>query len=195
MKKEKIKKNQFYNKKNLVIHEYDGIKEFDNKMPKWLLWLFYITIIFSAIYLIRYHVIKTGDSQEKEYVKEMEKAAVLKKSNDSYELTPMTLTVLADNKNLTEGKAIYNNHCLACHLAKGEGLVGPNLTDVYWIYGGSISDIYKFIENGNPSKGMIAWKDKLTPLEIQQVASFILSLQGTNPPNPKAPEGELHNTK
>jgi len=173
-------------------HEYDGIRELNNSMPKWWLWLFYISIVFSVIYLVRLFVIHTADSQVEEYNKEMTIESKLNDSKTS-DLDETNVTLLTDEKSLTIGKAIYDKSCLVCHLAKGEGLVGPNLTDQYWIHGGSIGDLFKIIRVGNPSKGMISWKDQLTPVQMQQVASFILSLQGTNPPNPKAPEGELYN--
>ena len=173
-------------------HEYDGIKELDNQLPKWWLGLFYITIIFSVIYVLRFHVLKTGDLQQAEYQKEMASAAEKYKPSETAALNASNATVLADEASLIAGKAIYDKNCMVCHLSKGEGLVGPNFTDEYWIHGGSMADIFNIIVIGVPAKGMISWKDQLPPVEIQQVSSYILSLQGTNPPNAKAPEGELY---
>ncbi len=195
MKDEKdinIEKDELTGDELIKGHDYDGIKELNNSLPKWWLWLFYITIIFAVVYLIRYEVMKTGDSQEEEYAKEMAIANMKLKSKRSSSLDETNVTRLTDKKSLEEGKKIYDKLCLVCHLSKGEGLVGPNLTDEYWIHGGSIGDIFKIIKVGNPSKGMISWKDQLTPKKIQQVSSFIMSLQGTNPPNAKAKEGKLY---
>jgi cytochrome c oxidase cbb3-type subunit III len=173
-------------------HEYDGIKELDNKLPKWWLWLFYITIIISVVYFFRFHVLKTGDLQEEEYNKEVADAMIKYKDlRNANTPDASTITLLTDATSLTAGKAIFDKNCVVCHLAQGQGLVGPNLTDEYWIHGCKIGDIYTLITNGVPEKGMISWKTQLTPLQIQQVGSFILSLQGSNPPNPKAPQGDL----
>lgn len=176
----------------LAGHEYDGIMELDNRLPKWWLGLFYITIIFAVIYTLRYHVLKTADLQDMEYDKEVSAAEEKYKAAKSGEVDASTLTVLTDPASMEAGKAIYDKNCSVCHLSKGEGLVGPNMTDEYWIHGGSMEDVYNLIVVGVPAKGMISWKDQLSPTEIQQVASYIFSLQGTNPPNAKAPEGEIY---
>ncbi len=192
MEKDKLEKDELTGDELLSNHEYDGIQELNNPMPKWWLWLFYNTIIFAAVYMVRYHVMKTGDLQDEEYAKEMANAAMMMKPKASKELSASTVTILTDEVSMIAGKVIYDKNCMVCHLTKGEGLVGPNLTDEYWIHGGSIGDIYKIIEVGNPSKGMISWKGQLTPKQMQEVGSFILSMQGTNPPNQKAPEGKLY---
>lgn len=172
-------------------HEYDGIKELDNKLPKWWLWLFYITIIFSVIYGLRYHVLGWGDLQEMEYDKEVAEASVIyQKPVETNAITADNVTVLTDEASLAAGKDIYDKQCAVCHLAEGQGLVGPNMTDEYWIHGCSINDIFNIIIVGVPEKGMISWKEQLTPVQIQQVSSFLLTLVGTNPPNPKEPQGE-----
>ncbi len=177
----------------LAGHEYDGIQELNNALPGWWLWLFYITIIFSAVYLVNLFVLGNMDKQSVEYDKEMAAAAIeLGDRQEEQVLDQNTVVLLTDEASMKAGKEIYDKHCLVCHLSKGEGLVGPNLTDQYWIHGGSIGDLFEIITVGVPSKGMISWKDQLTPLHIQQVGSFILGLQGTNPPNQKEPQGELY---
>lgn len=173
-------------------HEYDGIQELDNALPKWWVWLFYLTIIFSIGYFLQLYVFHTMDDQDAEYKKEMLAAAEKYKSDEPVTIDASNVTYLSDDASLAAGKVIYDKNCLVCHLSKGEGLVGPNLTDEYWIHGGSIGDIYEITRVGNPSKGMISWENQLSPLEMQQVSSFIFSLRGTNPPNQKAPEGELY---
>ncbi len=172
-------------------HDYDGIKELNNPMPKWWLWIFYLSIVFAAVYMLRYHVLKTGDSQSSEYAKEMAFAAKHTKSTATKTIEEKDIEFLSDQSSLDAGKAIFMKQCAVCHLTKGEGLVGPNLTDEYWIHGGSMNDIYKIIVDGNPSKGMISWKTQLSPENIQEVASYIYTLEGTNPPNQKAAEGKI----
>jgi cytochrome c oxidase cbb3-type subunit III len=186
-----LEKDELTGDKILSGHEYDGIKELDNKLPKWWLWLFYITIIFAVVYFTRFHIIKTGDLQYEEYNKEVEAALIeYKDAAPASTLDATNVTLLTDATALAAGKAIFDKSCVVCHLAQAQGLVGPNLTDNYWIHGCKIGDIFKLITTGVPEKGMISWKDQLTPEQIQQVASYIVSLQGSNPPNPKDPQGE-----
>lgn len=188
----RIEKDELTGDTLLAGHEYDGIRELDNKLPRWWLWLFYITIAFAAVYLIRYHVIKTAPLQDEEYAREMASAQIqFENKRPSSGIDAASVILLTDNQSLEAGKAIFDKSCVVCHLAQGQGLVGPNLTDDYWIHGCSIGDVFNLITVGVPEKGMISWKDQLTPEQIQEVASYILSLKGTNPPNPKEPQGEL----
>jgi cytochrome c oxidase cbb3-type subunit III len=178
----------------MLTHDYDGIKELDNKLPPWWVYLFYITIIFAFVYLIRFHVLG-HDDQKTEFEKEMEEARLAieeykKTAKDLVDYT--TVTVLADATDLSAGKKIYEANCAACHRNDGGGGIGPNLTDEHWILGGGISNVFKTIsEGGRDGKGMVAWKASLKPSEIQQVASYVLSLQGTNPQEAKVSEGEV----
>jgi cytochrome c oxidase cbb3-type subunit 3 len=178
----------------LLDHDYDGIKELDNALPPWWKWGFYITIIIGVIYLFRFHVFNTGPTPEDEYNKEMQVAAAklvnLKGSKDMINESNVTL---ADASGVAAGKKIFTGICFACHGPNGEGnAVGPNLTDKYWLHGGSLSNIFKTITNGVPDKGMQSWSKTFSPTDIKNLASFILSLQGTNPPNAKAPQGNLY---
>lgn len=179
----------------LLHHDYDGIKELDNNLPPWWVYLFYITIIFSVVYLARFEIFG-ADDQEMELKKEMAQAKIdvdeyLKTAPDL--MDEKTVVLLTDKESLEAGKEIFTTNCAACHRADGGGQIGPNLTDAHWILGGGIKEIFHTITNGGrDGKGMVSWKTNgMKPKEIQKVASYILSLQGSNPKDPKAPEGEI----
>lgn len=178
----------------ILDHNYDGIKELDNKLPPWWLYSFYATIIFAFGYMAYYHVFD-GDSQETEYLNEMAAAAIAieeYKKNAPDLINAENVSLLTDAADIEMGRSLYQVSCMACHAADGGGGIGPNLTDDHWILGGGIKNIYQVIsEGGRAGKGMIAWKSSLSPLEIQQVSSYILSLQGTTPISPKEPEGDI----
>lgn len=178
----------------IMNHNYDGIQELDNVLPPWWVYLFYGTIIFACIYLVRFHILG-HDSQTMEYEKEM---AAAKAQVDEYKKTAPDLmdkekvTLLTDATDIAAGKAIFQTNCIACHKADGGGAIGPNLTDKNWILGGGIKNVFNTImEGGRSGKGMISWKDQIKPSDIQKVASYVLSLQGTNPAGGKAPEGDV----
>lgn len=172
-------------------HEYDGIKELDNPLPPWLKYLFYVTIIISASYLVLLFVFEDDDIiQRKEYRKEMMAARAKTEVAVKKESVKAAAAPLTQEQILAAGKVIYDKTCLVCHGKFGEGLVGPNFTDEYWIHGGKPEDLLKVINDGVIEKGMISYKSQLNPTQINNVIAYILSLQGTNPPNPKAPQGE-----
>lgn len=178
-------------------HEYDGIRELNNRLPPWWLYGFYATILFAGIYLWRFHVSHNGPSSKQEYESAVARAEIkvqeyLKKKGEAVDENTVTLLTSADD--IAAGKAIFTDpsKCPACHTAEGGGnAVGPNLTDDYWIYGGSIKNIFKTIKYGT-SKGMRSWKDDLSAKQMAQVASYVKSLRGTKPPNPREPQGELY---
>jgi cytochrome c oxidase cbb3-type subunit 3 len=177
----------------LLDHDYDGIKELDNALPPWWKWGFYLTIGVAVIYLLRFHVFKTGPTPEQEYNTEMQIAATKMeafKSKNKEQFDEKNVT-MADATGIAEGKKIFSGTCFPCHGAKGEGGIGPNLTDQYWLHGGTIQNVFKTITDGVPDKGMQAWGKTFSAAEIRDLASFVLSLQGTNPPNAKAPQGDL----
>ena len=176
----------------LLDHNYDGIQELDNNLPRWWVWLFYITIIFSAVYLIYYHVARAGDLQAAEYDQEMKSGASVKAAAmGHFEANIPALTPSADAAVLADGSQIYAKFCAPCHRADGGGLVGPNLTDNYWIHGSNYVDTVKVIWNGVPAKGMITWKTVLKPDQIQAVASYIYTLRGAKLLTPgKLPENQ-----
>lgn len=216
-------------KDKLLDHDYDGIQELDNDLPRWWLWLFILTIIWAVVYLLYFHVFDVGYLQADEYKKEMNPNYVRVSDADSKflgvlpdyhnpyyspkgDMTPrlellgkgvqkfveetketdtVTYVALTDETDLKAGKAIFVKNCVQCHGAAGQGLIGPNLTDKYWIHPADFSGIVKSIKYGYPAKGMISWRAFLKPEEILKVASYVKSLKGSNPPNAKAPQGDI----
>jgi cytochrome c oxidase cbb3-type subunit 3 len=179
-------------------HNYDGIRELDNNLPPWWLWGFYISIAIAVIYMVRYHVIQTAPLSIEEYtisMNEAEKAKAEYLKNAANLVDESTVVMLTDASLLSEGGKIYKTNCAVCHAPDGGGTVGPNLTDPYWLHGGSIKDIFSTIKYGVPAKGMIPWKDQMGAADMQKVASFVLSLQGTTPANPKEAQGDLYQEK
>ena len=182
----------------LMSHNYDGIRELDNRLPPWWLYGFYLTIVISIIYIAVQHFSSAGKSSTEEYEIEMAEAkasveAYLAKQADQVDETNVSL--LTDDAFLAEGENIFKTQCAACHLdhgGGGPGSVGPNLTDEYWLHGGGIKDVFYTIKYGVPEKGMISWKTQLRPVQMHQVSSYIMTLQGTNPPNAKEPQGDLY---
>jgi cytochrome c oxidase cbb3-type subunit 3 len=178
----------------LLDHDYDGIRELDNALPPWWKWGFYFTVVVAVIYMFRFHVTKTGPTPLEEYDHEM-KVAAAKMENyrqNSREAFDEKTVTLADATGIAAGKKIYTGTCFPCHGANGEGnAVGPNLTDKYWLHGGSLGNVFRTITIGVPDKGMQAWGKTFSPTDIRNLSSFVLSLQGTNPANAKAPQGNL----
>lgn len=178
----------------LLDHDYDGIRELDNNLPPWWLYLFYGGIVFGAVYLVRYELMG-GDDQETEFRTEMAQAKIdveEYKKHAPDQMNETKVIQLSDAAALAKGKTIFESTCAACHRSDAGGQIGPNLTDDHWIFGGDIKNLFHTISNGGrDGKGMVAWNGILKPTEIQQVASYILSLQGSNPKDPKAPDGEL----
>ncbi len=178
----------------ILDHNYDGIRELDNDLPPWWLYGFYATIIFAFVYMIRFHIFN-GDNQYEELQVTLEQANVeleeyKKTAKDLVDFNTVVVSVNAAD--LARGKKIFQTNCVACHLPDGGGSIGPNLTDKHWILGGGIKNVFHTVsEGGRAGKGMIAWKQDLKPSEIAQVASYVLSLEGTTPANPKAAEGDI----
>lgn len=175
----------------LLEHEADGIKELDNLLPRWWVWLFYLTIVFAVAYVLYYHVFKTGDLQVAEYEKEQARGDKIKsEAIGKFESSLGTLEPVKDASTLAQGQSTFMKLCAPCHRPDGGGLVGPNLCDDYWIHGSNYVETLKTIINGVPEKGMLTWRGVLKPSEIQAVASFIYTFRGTKPPNPKPPENQ-----
>ena len=177
----------------LLDHDYDGIKELDNALPPWWKYGFYITIFIAVIYLLKYEMWHTGPNPTEEYTSEMTTA---KEEVDAYlasmknNVDEKTVT-MSDAAGIAAGQVTFAKTCVPCHGAKGEGGVGPNLTDEYWLHGGNVADLFKTIKYGYPDKGMQSWQSTYSPIQMQELASYIKTLKGTNPPNAKSPQGDL----
>ncbi|PWJ41007.1 cytochrome c oxidase cbb3-type subunit 3 [Sediminitomix flava] len=179
-------------KEILLAHEYDGIRELDNDLPPWWKYLFYVSIVFAGVYIYIYHTGVDTPVSVSEYQTEVAEAEA---EIDAY-LAALGAAIDESNversleeKDLANGKAIFTKRCVACHAADGGGGIGPNLTDEYWLYGNDVKNIFKTIKYGT-SKGMTAWDKKISPPDMKDVASYVMSLQGTTPEAGKAPQGE-----
>lgn len=178
----------------ILDHNYDGIKELDNTLPPWWVYMFYATILFAAIYLVRFGVFgDTNQAQEYEIAVAEAKIELAEYKKTAKGLVDAnTVELLTEPGDLSAGKAIFTENCVACHKADGGGGIGPNLTDSYWILGGGIKNVFNTLtQGGRAGKGMISWKSELSPLERAQVASYVLGFEGTTPADPKPAEGEI----
>ncbi len=178
----------------LMDHDYDGIKELNNHLPPWWKALFYLTMIWGIIYLLVYHVFSWMPLSDEEFNQEITAAKARQDAIHSRMFTDVDencVEVTDDPVSLAHGAEIFNLHCAVCHAEDGGGGIGPNMTDRFWLHGGSIKNIFWVIKYGVPEKGMISWQNQLNPNDIRDVASFILTLQGTMPETPKAPQGDL----
>ena len=178
----------------ILDHNYDGIRELDNKLPPWWVYMFYATILFGVAYLVRFHVMGDYD-QDTEYLTEVTiaKAEIEEYKKNAKDLVDVnTVELLTDASDLSAGKTLFETNCVVCHMADGGGGIGPNLTDANWILGGGIKNVFNTIsEGGRDGKGMVAWKQSLKPLEMAQVSSYVLTFQGKTAANPKAAEGDI----
>lgn len=179
----------------LLDHEYDGIREYDNPLPRWWLWLFYATILFAAVYT-PYYLLGYGDSPREDYRQQMTAAEQQQARRQQQAAAPTPPAgepaPAPAQADVARGEQIFKQNCVACHGQQAQGMIGPNLTDNAWIHGNTLADVKQVITNGVPEKGMIAWKNQLKPEQIAAVAAYVKSLQGTNPPNPKPPQGERY---
>lgn len=178
----------------LLDHNYDGIQELDNNLPPWWKYGFYLTIIFAAVYMVHYHF-TDGKLQIDEYHAQLAQAEIEMENyrkNAADLVDENTAVFLSEASAIEAGMKTFTTYCTACHGGKGEGGVGPNLTDDYWIHKGSINDIFKIVKYGWPEKGMKSWQQDLSARQIQEVSSYIMTLRGSNPPNAKEKQGEFY---
>ncbi len=178
----------------MLDHDFDGIRELDNTIPPWFNILFYGSVVIAVLYMLNYHVFKMSGLSAEEYNEEMKIAAMQRDEliRTGAFINENTVKLMKDDATLTEGKTIFTTNCTVCHGPGGGGLIGPNLTDDYWIHGGGVVNVFKTVKYGVPVKGMISWQNQLNPKQIQAVANYILTLKGSNPANPKQPEGTIY---
>ncbi|MFK7848817.1 MAG: cbb3-type cytochrome c oxidase N-terminal domain-containing protein [Rhodothermales bacterium] len=194
MEKNKPKENE---SEDQIIHghQYDGIQEYDNPMPGWWVWMFIGSFFFAIYYLVGMETgyINTYTDDLEENLAELESVrTAFAASQPVFSVDEATLNAYAtDQAKIDAGAALFTAQCAACHGAEGQGLIGPNLTDAYWIKGGTGIDIYTSISKGSLEKGMPPWEAVFNEVERAELVAFIQSLEGTTPPNPKAAEGEL----
>ena len=178
------------NERLIKDHTYDGIKELDNDLPPWWKWLFYLTIIFSIVYMVRLFVFQADDLvQAREYELVIEDNA--KNNPKSAEAASFKVELLTSSADIAAGKETWTKICSACHLVDGGGIVGPNMTDNFWIHGNTVEDLYTIVTNGVIEKGMIPYNTQLSDKARLQVVSYILTdIVGSTPATAKAPEGK-----
>lgn len=176
----------------ILDHNYDGIQEYDNPMPRWWLWIFYATILFAVLYWINLPGIGSGRGRIAGYEAEMERARA--QYGERAQAAPMLddaqlMAAVKDAGLLGEGKTVFENSCSPCHRADGGGVIGPNLTDDHWIHGGKPTQVLATVVNGVADKGMPTWGPQLKPRQLEAVVAYVLSLRGSHPPDPKEPQG------
>lgn len=181
----------------LLDHNYDGIQELDNSLPPWWKYGFILTVGFAVVYLLNFHVLGNGKNPTEEYLAEMNNAKIEKEEYDAKNKDKIdeANVPMANAGGIKNGKDFYTANCIACHGPLGEGGAGPNLTDEYWLHKGSLNDVYNTIKKGYPDKGMQSWAIKFSPKEMSEIASYIITLKGTNPAGAKAPQGDLFTEK
>lgn len=175
----------------MLEHEFDGIREFDNPPPGWIMWMLYGSVAFAVGYWLFYHTFGIGSLPDRSYEAEMARAAEVQLAKMSkQELSDKTLLLMAAvPSQVGEGRKLFEQFCVVCHGAGGEGNVGPNLTDGYWLHGGAPMRILNTVTNGVPEKGMVAWAGQLGPARVQKVVAYVLTIKDTNRPG-KPPQGE-----
>ena len=174
----------------LLPHTQDGIEEYDNPLPGWWVWIFWATIVFSLGYWA-YYQLGPGPSIVAQYEAEEELAERRQPKAVASAVTDASLSALEkDAAAMAKAKEIFATRCAPCHGDRGQGIVGPNLADEYWLHGGRLTEVYETISEGVPEKGMVPWKTQFSPADIAAMTAYVGTLRGTRPPNPKPPEGQ-----
>ncbi|TDO24814.1 cbb3-type cytochrome c oxidase N-terminal domain-containing protein [Pedobacter duraquae] len=180
----------------IMEHKFDGISELNNPTPAWFMVLFYGTIIVAVLYMCNYEFLGFGKTQEEEYIAEVEQANndklvfLASPANAKSAVNENNIVQSKDPAMLSAGAGLFQSRCTPCHGAHAEGIVGPNLTDEYWLHGGSVKEVFTTIKYGVPAKGMIAWEKSLSAQQIAELTNYVLSLQGSKPAGAKAPQGD-----
>ena len=176
----------------LLNHAYDGIRELDNRLPPWWLQGFYLTVFVGILYLFNYHIFQykplSAEAYEQAMAQHLTDVEAYRNSL-ALNVDESSVKFLLLEERVKHGNSLFKEHCTVCHAQDGGGAIGPNFTDEYWLHGGTIQDVFKVIKYGVPESGMRSWQKDLTPIEIQDVATYVMTLQGTTPAQPKAPQG------
>lgn len=177
-------------------HKYDGIREYDNPMPGWWVWLFVSCVVFAVVYFVGITFMGFINTYQDDLAESQQELAAMRASyaeaNPVFQADEVSLAAYVEDLAQAEaGAALFATNCAACHGAQGQGVIGPNLADPYWIHDASNVGIFNVITEGVLDKGMTPWGNILTPEERAQLVAFVRSLEGTDPPNPKEPQGEL----
>ncbi len=184
--------NEDKSEDRLLDHEYDGIREYDNPMPRWWLWIFYATIVFVPLYYFLPAPFGEGPGTVAQYEADVARHLASQPPDAGPAISDEALITMAARAGvIAEGKAVFAQNCAVCHRADGGGVIGPNLTDDAWIHGGAPTAIHRTIVDGVLAKGMPGWGKLLKPAQVDAVSAYVISLKGTNPPAAKAPEGPL----
>lgn len=180
-----------YRADTIMKHEYDGIQEFDNQLPNWWMWIMWGSIVFAIFYWLVFHTLEIRDLSHANFENEMRIAneAMFERMKNNPVTNESLLALMEMPAKIEEGHQTWSKFCVACHQDDGRGLVGPNMTDEYWIHGCAPMDIHKTVTNGVAAKGMPAWGNQLGPGGVQTVVAYVLTMQGTNVEG-KAPEGD-----
>jgi cytochrome c oxidase cbb3-type subunit III len=183
-------------KQDVVIHSYDGIEEYDNRLPLWWQYTLYGAIVFAAIYWFHYQVLGAGASPKGEFDQEMAavRAADAERAKRAGAMTPEALVVLSkDGATVAQGKEVFVSTCAACHRADGGGNIGPNLTDEYWLHGGAPDKIFRSALDGVPTKGMPAWGNQIGTERVASAVAYLLTIKNSHAPGGKQPQGDVDN--
>ncbi len=185
-----VNKNE-YKADQVLEHDFDGIQEYDNRLPNWWLWILWGSVIFSLGYWLVFHTFELGKSPVQIYDAEMQAAVEAQLATGGSIDNESLILMSGMPDKVSEGKEIFGKFCVACHLVMDGGLVGPNLTDAYWIHGGEPMDMHKTVTDGVLDKGMAAWGNQIGPSGVEAVVAYMITLRDTNVDGGKAPEGEL----
>ena len=180
-----------YRQDTVMEHEYDGIQEFDNRLPNWWLWIMYGTMIFALAYWIFFHTLGIGELPRDKFERVMTEAQAEQLARmEAAGIDNAFFVAMSENEtSVAEGRQVFVQYCVACHLDDGRGSVGPNLTDEYWIHGCEPMQMRETINNGVAAKGMPAWLNQLGPTRVNAVIAYLLTIKDDDVPG-KAPEGE-----
>ncbi|MCP4291536.1 MAG: c-type cytochrome [bacterium] len=180
-----------YRADTVMEHEYDGIQEFDNKLPNWWLWIMWGSMVFGLLYWLVFHTLEIRDLPKGDFETEMRLAdeAMFERMKNNPVTNESLMALVEMPAKVTEGREMFVKFCVACHLDDGRGLVGPNLTDNAWIHGCEPMNLYDIVSKGVAAKGMPSWINQLGPGGVQTVTAYVMTIRNSNIKG-KSPEGD-----